>query len=143
MRNPVVSTWLVGDVVAQLWSRNPWCTECIQCDVIPIVSQLRSGKGSNRASERMSCRDDLVVWVRLCECLKSREDVVAGINPGLPEAPVGSAATAEIDRDGFVVEIGDPVVDGGAAAEGDDDKLVFRVGGDVASYVCTEGAGDV
>jgi hypothetical protein len=88
----------------------------------------------------MTCRDDLVVWVRGGELLERGEDVGAGVEPGLPEAPVGGASAAEIDGDGFVVEIGDPVVDGGAAAEGDDDEFVFGVDGDVASYVCTESA---
>lgn len=46
-------------------------------------------------------------------------------------------------RDSFEVEIGDPVFDGGAPAERDDNELVCGVQSNVARNVCCKFAGRI
>lgn len=48
------------------------------------------------------------------------------------------APVAEICRDGFEVEVRDPVFDGGAPAERDDNELVRGVKRNIACDVCCE-----
>jgi hypothetical protein len=62
-------------------------------------------------------------------------DAVSRVGPGGPEAVVCGAAGADVGGGGVEVEVCEPGVDGGAAAEGNDDEVVGVVEGDEAGYV--------
>lgn len=141
MRNTVVPSGLICNVVAQLGPRDARRAKGIQGDSVAVVAQLRRGQRRDRAAKRVPGGHDLVARIRLDDLLDCGEDLVARIEPGLPEAAVRGAAAADVGVDGAEVEVGQPVVDGGAAAEGDDDEVVGGVDADVACYVCAEGAG--
>ena len=64
--------------------------------------------------------DDVVRGVGSNCCVKGSENPSAGFEPAVPEALVCSAEGADVCRDLGEVGVGEKVLDGLAAAEGED-----------------------
>jgi hypothetical protein len=53
---------------------------------------------------------------------------------------MGGTAVAEVSGNGFVVKVGNPIIETNATAEGEYDELVGGIAADVARYICAERA---
>lgn len=111
--------------------------------IIALIPQLRRRKVRQRTTQTVTHTRDRIRRVCGSRTLHGGEHACPGLLPGGVETTGGGAAGADLAGvvDGEV-EVSQPVADGFAAAEGDDNDAVSGVGGDVASYVCGERAGE-
>ena len=135
MRHTVVPARLIRDIRANCAAADTRCAERIQCSCIPLIPQLRGGEGGDGAAERMACYGDAVCRICGGGLLHGWYDAVSRVDPGVPEAAVCFASWADVRGRHVEVEICDPGVDGGAAAERYDDEVVGVVEGYEAGNV--------
>ena len=83
----------------------------------------------------MASNHDLETRVEVSRCVDCSHDIGAGFLPGIPEALRGLAVGADVSINDWELDVGDPISETAAAAEGDDDELVCSVIGYEASDV--------
>lgn len=125
----------VGDVIGDLLPSDPGRAVGEQIGRCPRVAEIGSGQIGNGASQTVAHDDGAVVRVVSGSLLEGGEDPGAGFLPGEPEAVPGPAARAEVCKGEAGVEVGEPVLEGVGAAEGEDGEVTVGVQGDVARYV--------
>lgn len=135
MRDAEIAAWLVGYIRTESFPRDTGRPEIVHCDGKAGVPQGCCCEGGDGCAEGVAYDGDCVVRVEAGGVADGGDDAVAGVEPALPEAGVGGAVGTQVGGGGFEIEVGDPGVYGGAAAEGDDDEVVGVVEGDVAGYV--------
>lgn len=84
---------------------------------------------------------NLEVWMQSPCSIDGRNDRSPGLIPRVPEPGRGLTVGADVGGGGRELQIGDPVSNTPAAAEGDDDEAVCGVVGCEAGYVGLDGAG--
>lgn len=113
MRNPMIAPLLPTNKRAQLRPRDSRRPKRIQRNLIPeILSELGCGEAGNGAAKGMARGDDFVAWTGGKAGFEGGENEGAGVEPGLPEAVVGSAAGAEVGCSERELEVCDPVFEG-------------------------------
>lgn len=83
----------------------------------------------------MAHDSDLVVRERGRSLFNGWCNAISRVDPGVPETAVRSTSRADVGGGSVEVEVREPGVDGGCAAERNDDEAVCVVEGDVAGYV--------
>ena len=143
MRDAVIPALvLIGDVVADLPTANARLAVRVQFDIAPGIAELGGGDGGDGAAEGVARDDELSCRVGVGGRFHGGEDACAGFEPAAVEARADAAGGADVGGgDGGEFGVGDEIADGGGAAEGEDDEGAGGVRGDVAGYVCEEGAG--
>lgn len=105
----------------------------VQVDGVAVSAEVRGREGRHGAAERVAGGHDLVARVGLGGGGDGGLDAGANLDPGVLEARVDVAVVDEGALGLEEVDVGDPVADVAAAADGHDDFLAGVVGCDVAT----------